>query len=205
MPDWQQRLEPPNTSRITPEPNSPLAKRGKGDRIVRPDPLRIYLRSLPVPHLPVAPHPQNLRSGHGRPIKDLYGVVSLGYAQVTMNAAAPRIDVGDWITNRERVRSMRMRRHLAVAGLAGVACAYAGSAISTPLGFATLIVAVAVAFSSLARGVDARFGYWWGWLYPEPKQSTPLDRFVDHLIHRLVTAQVDEPSARVRPLDSFDR
>ena len=122
-----------------------------------------------------------------------------------MNAAAPRIEVGDWITNLERVRSMRMQRHLAVAGLAGVACAYAGSAISTPLGFAMLMVSVAVAFSSLARAVDARFGYWWGWLYPEPKQSTPFDRFVDQLIHRPLAAPEDTSSTRVRPLDPLER
>ena len=122
-----------------------------------------------------------------------------------MNAAAPRIDVGDWITNRERVRSMRMQRHLAVAGLTGVGCAYAGSAISTPLGFAMLMVFIAVAFSSLARAVDARFGYWWGWLYPEPKQSTASDRFVDQLIHRAISGPEDTSSTRVRPLDPFDR
>jgi hypothetical protein len=45
-------------------------------------------------------------------------------------------------------------------------------------------------------------GYLWGWLYPEPKQSTRLDRFVDRAIHSLfVTQVIDDAPVSVRPLN----
>ncbi len=122
-----------------------------------------------------------------------------------MNAATPRIEVGVRIAARERASVMRMQRHLAVATIAAMACAIVTPAADTLLEMALVPVFVGVMLSSLARGVDARYGYWWGWLYPEPERPTRLDRTVDRIIHRLVVAQVDESPVRVRPLDPVER
>ncbi len=122
-----------------------------------------------------------------------------------MNTTAPRIEVGVRIATRERVRFMRMQRHLAVATIAGMACAIVTPAADTLLEMALVPVFVAVMLNSLARGVDARYGYWWGWLYPEPRLSTRLDRIVDRVVHRLVVAPADESPVRVRPLDPVGR
>jgi len=118
-----------------------------------------------------------------------------------MDAATPQIEVGIRIAALERVRFMRMQRHLAVATVAGSACVVVTPAAGTPLGMALLAVFVSVVLNSLARGVDARYGYWWGWLYPEPGRPTRLDLIADRIVHRLVVAPVDESPVRVRPLD----
>jgi hypothetical protein len=119
-----------------------------------------------------------------------------------MTAVAPRVDVREWISIREHVRFLRMQRHLTVAVAGVVACVIVAPASNTLAGLTLLAVLVGVMLSSFARAVDARIGYLWGWLYPEPKQSTRLDRFVDRAIHSLLVTQViDEAPVRVRTLD----
>jgi len=119
-----------------------------------------------------------------------------------MIAASLQVDVDDWITTRERVRSMRMQRHLAVAAVAVAACALVAPATATLAGFTMLSVLVGVVLNSLARAVDAQIGYLWGWVYPEPEQATRFDRSVDRAVHRLIPVQsVGESLVLVRPLD----
>lgn len=111
-------------------------------------------------------------------------------------------DVGVWITQCERIRTIRMQRHLAVAFVAGLACAFITPIANTLFGFALLSILVFVVLNSLARAIDAHLGYMWGWLYPEPKwPPTRFDRIIDRTIHRLAATQADDPPVRVRPLD----
>ena len=119
-----------------------------------------------------------------------------------MIAATPRVDVREWITFREHVRFLRMQRYLTVAVVGVVACGVVSPASNTLAGFTLLAILVGVVLSSLARAVDAHMGYLWGWLYPEPKQSTRLDRFVDRAIHSLfITQVIDDAPMSVRPLN----
>lgn len=119
-----------------------------------------------------------------------------------MNAARPRVDVREWITIREHVRFLRMQRHLTVTVACVVGCVSVAPASKTLAGFTLLVILAGAMLSSLSRALDARIGYLWGWWYPEPKQSTRLDRFVDRAIHSLLVTQViDEAPVRVRTLD----
>lgn len=115
------------------------------------------------------------------------------------------INAGVRITHRQRVRTMRTQRHLAVAFLAGMACAFIAPVAGTVLWITLIPILAFVVLNSLARAIDARLGYWWGWLYGEPKRPTWVDRMVDRIIHRLAAAKVDDPPMRVRPLDPESR
>ena len=112
-----------------------------------------------------------------------------------------------WLTEREQLRTLRLQRHLAVATAAVLALAMLASAVDTVVEAALLPVLVGVAVSSLARGVDAKLGHLWGWLYSEPLVYNRLD----HLTARLIEmarppepARQDRPVVRVRPIDPFD-
>jgi hypothetical protein len=119
-----------------------------------------------------------------------------------MTAVTPRVDVREWITFREHVRFLRMQRHLTVAAVGVVACVFVAPASNTLAGFTLFAILVGVTLSSLARALDARIGHLWGWLYPEPKQSTRLDRFVDRAIRSLfVTQVIDDAPVSVRTLN----
>lgn len=111
--------------------------------------------------------------------------------------------VAQWIADRERVRFLRMQRHLAIAAVAGLLVFFLAPITDAPLGFFSVLFLFSVVLGSLARAVDARIGYLWGWLYPEPKRSTRLDVAVDRVIQRLrVAGEVEEPLVvKVRPLD----
>lgn len=102
---------------------------------------------------------------------------------------------GDRITARERVRTMRMQRHIAVAGLACVACVVIGPTVDSLLGLLILVACIGSALGSLARAMDARLGAGWGWLYGEPEYSTRLDVVVDRIIRRLTAVQTRHPSS----------
>jgi len=97
---------------------------------------------------------------------------------------------------------MRMQRHLAVATAAAVACLFVSLPTTTLAEGALLTILVGVVLNSLARALDARIGYLWGWVYPEPAQSAWFDRLADRAINRPVAPQVvDESPVRVLPLD----
>jgi hypothetical protein len=119
--------------------------------------------------------------------------------------ATKRVDVGEWITRREAVRQMRLQRHLGVAGVAALLIALV-SAIPDPLLKLVLISALTlVMLESLARGISAKFGYLWGWPYPEPTEVTRFDILVDEVVHRLATPPASPaPEAKVRLLDPWD-
>lgn len=108
-----------------------------------------------------------------------------------------------WVIGRERVRLLRMQRHLLVAVAATVACVLLAPASDTLAGFAVLPVPVYVALTSAARALDARLGYLWGWLYGEPVHTT---RF-DEVAHRVIQSLLRHDSAgnpampKVRPID----
>ncbi len=101
-----------------------------------------------------------------------------------MSIDAIQIDGDRRITDRRHVRTMRMRRHLAVAGLALVAFLASGPTTSTLAGLLVLSAFVGVVIGSLARAADARLGYWWGWLYGEPMRPTKLDLVIEGLVAR---------------------
>jgi hypothetical protein len=111
--------------------------------------------------------------------------------------------VAQWIADRERVRFLRMQRHLATALVSGLLVLFFAPITEALLGFFWVLFLLSVFLGSLARAADARIGFLWGWLYAEPKQSTRLDLAVDRLIQRLRAAGEAEapPVVKVRPLD----
>ena len=125
-----------------------------------------------------------------------------------MSVSSTITDAGVWIAQTERVRTVRVQRHLAVALLAGLGCVFVAPFVDTLLGLTLISMLVYVVLDSLAKAMDAHRGFLWGWLYPEPKRTTRFDRVVDRIVQRLVAAQthlqvaaqVDDPPPRVRPL-----
>ena len=95
-----------------------------------------------------------------------------------------------------------MQRHFVVAGLGAFLAVAAFNLPHPPLRLLLLATFVWVTLEALARGTNAKWGYLWGWLYPEPTQVTRLDRFVDGLVHRPIEAPVAEPKVRI--LDPWD-
>ena len=118
---------------------------------------------------------------------------------------------GLWMA-REHVRTLRMQKHFAVALLAALAIPFVAPYVLTILGLVVVSVLVYVVFDALGRAIDARLGYWWGWLYGDRERPTRFDLVVDRVVHlllavanrvirRLASAgRVDEPPAHVRPL-----
>jgi len=125
-----------------------------------------------------------------------------------LNVSSTITDARLWIAERERIRTLRVQRHLAMALLAGLALTFVAPYTETLLGLTLLSVLVFVALDALAKAMDAHLGFMWGWLYGEPERTTRLDRLLDHIVqrlaaaqaHRRVTAQEDDPPVRVRPL-----
>ena len=112
-----------------------------------------------------------------------------------------------WLMEREHLRTLRLQRHLVVATAAGVLLAVLASAVDTLLEAALLPVLVGITVGSFARGVDARFGHLWGWLYSEPLAFNKLDRLAAKLIESARPPVRDRPGrveVRVRPIDPFD-
>lgn len=111
------------------------------------------------------------------------------------------IDVREWITTLESIRQLRMQRHIVIAALAGFLVVLAPLIPDPMTELVVVALLVGVVLQSLARGLNARFGYMWGWPHPEPKRSTRLDQFVDRLIRRFSappTAKgTEEPLVRV--------
>ena len=126
------------------------------------------------------------------------------YGHKTMNVAASLDGVDDRIVSRHHIHTMRMQRHLAVAGFACVTCAVLGPAAYDLLGLMILTVSVGVVLGSLARAADARLGYWWGWLYGEPEYSTWLDLLVDSILLRLISVPIGHSAAANPATDTTD-
>ncbi len=121
-------------------------------------------------------------------------------------AIAP-IDAAEWITRRERVRSMRMQRHFAVAAVAGLAFVFLLSTSDSMLEMALIPTSAAVALQSVVRGASAGFGYLWGWPYPEPVSSTRLDRIVEAIVAPLVARRrvpTERGEERITLLDPWE-
>ena len=126
---------------------------------------------------------------------------------------------GKMITQRERIRTMRMQRHLGAATLACLAYTVSRPGLDTIAGFLILTALVGFVLGSLCRAMDARLGHWWGWLYGEPEGSTRLDVWVEGIVHHLtavwlshsVTTDpgIDTPDnelkVRILPLDREGR
>ena len=121
-----------------------------------------------------------------------------------MTVAASPNGVGDRTVSREHVRTMRMQRHLVVAGFACAACIAIRPTFYTLPGYVILTAFVGVVLGSLARAVDAHLGYWWGWLYGEPDHSTRLDVLVDGIVRRLSTVKNDRLRANSSVADTAD-
>ena len=111
------------------------------------------------------------------------------------------IDVREWITTLESIRQLRMQRHIVIAALAGFLIVVASLIPDPTTKLVVIALLVGVVLQSLARGFSARFGYMWGWPYPEPKRSTRLDQFVDRVVRQLraapTTKSPEEPAVRV--------
>ncbi len=134
----------------------------------------------------------------------MYGMRLLVYAHKTMNVAASPDGVGDRIVPHHHIHTMRMQRHLAIAGLACVAYVVTGPAVDSLLELVVLAVFIYAVLGSFARATDARLGYWWGWLYGEPKCPTWLDLLVDGILRRLISAQIGDSSATGSAIDTAD-
>ena len=136
-----------------------------------------------------------------------------------MTVATSPHGVGARATSRGRVRTMRMQRHLAVAGLACVAGVVVRPTVHSLVGLLILVALIGSILGSLARAVDARLGAGWGWLYGEPVYSTRFDLLVDGIFRHLTAVQTGQPSAtgfaidpagyesriRILPLESEQR
>ncbi len=121
-----------------------------------------------------------------------------------MNVAIELIKVRARRAARHRIRSVRMKRHLIAAAVAALIAFAVSPLMTTPLGFFAIALLVGFSLNSIARGVDARFGHFWGWLYPEPRRLTRCDRFVDRLVRPPAVALPDRPELKVRPLDPWE-
>jgi hypothetical protein len=125
-----------------------------------------------------------------------------------VNVSSSITDASVWIAQRERVRALRVQRHLVVALLAGLGCVFVADSYDTLLGLTLISILVYVVLDSLGRAMDAYRGFMWGWVYPEPKKTTLSDRVVDSIVQRLAAApihrqgvgQVDDLPPRVRRL-----
>jgi hypothetical protein len=125
-----------------------------------------------------------------------------------LNVSSRIVDGRVWMAERERVRTLRVQRHLAIASLAGLALTFVGPYLDTLLGVLLFSLLVFLVLDALARAMDAYLGFMWGWLYGEPERTTRLDRIVHDTVQRLLSAQVhrrstvpvDDPPVRVRPL-----
>ena len=111
---------------------------------------------------------------------------------------------GTPIVSRERVRTLRMQRHLVVAGLACVTCIVIDPTVYSLPGLLTLSAFIGFVVGSLARAVDARLGDWWGWLYGEPEYPTQLDLLVDGILGRLTAVLIGRSSTTGSAIDSVD-
>jgi hypothetical protein len=121
-----------------------------------------------------------------------------------MSVATSISGVGDRVVPRERIRTMRMQRHLAVAVLACAAFVASGPSVYSLLEVVILSAFIGVGLGSLARAADARLGYGWGWLYGEPVYSTRLDLLVDGILHRLISVVISHSSAAKSAVDAAD-
>ena len=121
-----------------------------------------------------------------------------------MTVAASPNGVGDRTISREHVRTMRMQRHLVVAGFTCAAYLAIRPTFYTLLGYIILTAFIGVVLGSLARAADAHLGYWWGWLYGEPDHSTRLDILVDGIVRRLTTVKNDRFQANRSATDAAD-
>lgn len=124
-----------------------------------------------------------------------------------MQAVAPSVtEMFERIEARERVRTLRMQRHLIVGSLAMSSLVVLGQFADTVAELALLPVLIGIAVRSLMRGVDAKFGHLWDWIYAEPLTPTRLDRLAGRLIDRassrlwVVDTIAESP---VRPLDPY--
>jgi hypothetical protein len=134
----------------------------------------------------------------------MYAMRLLVYNHKTMNVAASPGGVDDRIVSHHHIRTVRMQRHLAVAGLACAAYGVTGPTMNSFVDLVALAAFTYVVLESFARAVDARLGYWWGWLYGEPEQSTWLDVAVDRIIRRLISARVGHSSATAGAIETAD-
>ena len=121
-----------------------------------------------------------------------------------MNVAIELISVRARRAERHRIRAVRMKRHLTAAAVAALIAAGVSPLMTTPLGFFAIALLAGFSLNSIARGVDARFGHFWGWLYPEPRSLTRCDRFVDRLVRPPAVAAPDPTDVKVRPLDPWE-
>lgn len=121
-----------------------------------------------------------------------------------MSVATSIYGVGDRVVPRERIRTMRMQRHLVVAVLACVAYVASGPSVYSLLELVVLAAFIYVVLASFARATDARLGYLWGWLYGEPKCPTWLDILIDGILRRLISAQIGDSSATGSAIDTAD-
>ncbi len=126
-----------------------------------------------------------------------------------MTVAASTHGVGERIVSHHHIHTMRMQRHLAIAGLACVAYVVTDPTVDSFLDLVVLAAFIYVVLGSFARAADARLGFWWGWLYGEPRCPTWLDVFVDGILRRLISAQIadrsDESRIRILPPESEQR
>jgi len=156
------------------------------------DPLAVTTMTRPAPswestELPAIPH--------------------AGSFSDVMSVALYGASVTEWITHTEHIRWLRAQRHLAIAIPAAVLCVFVAPILHTLGGLPLFIALVFVVLDSLARALDARLGYLWGWLYSEPIRSTRLDLIADRITRRLLIAVpvADSPVSQVQVVDPVQR
>jgi len=99
-----------------------------------------------------------------------------------------------------------MQRHLVFALLAALSLGFLAPLVDTVGELALVPVFVGILVRSVARGADAKFGHIWGWIYPEPKVTTTLDRLADRLVELCrPPGRMHHPvrEVKVRTLDPF--
>lgn len=102
-----------------------------------------------------------------------------------MHSAREAAEAFERIEAADRLRSLRMQRHLVTGGLAAVALVAVAGRVETLQAFVVFWFLFAVVIRSAARGMEARFGHRWGQTYSRPPVPTRLDLLTQRTIDAL--------------------
>jgi len=97
---------------------------------------------------------------------------------------------------------MRIRRHLLIGIVAGMAFVVLISGPLNLITYAAIPIALGLSLTSLARAADLHYGWGYGHLYRLPKRIAWLDRVADRAVATLNVTELetDEPEPNIRIL-----
>ena len=101
---------------------------------------------------------------------------------------------------RERVNSVRIHRHVAVAAFAAFIFFVMMLQQMSLVAYLVMTVALGVMINSLARAADLHFGWAYGHLYRLPRRAVLIDRFVARAEEALEAPHPEGEESQVRIL-----